>query len=55
MNIYRTVTRWLAAVLVAGTLVAGAVAPTQAATLKTGHPGGSGSMMQPMDTGWNGT
>jgi hypothetical protein len=55
MNSYRTVTRWLAAVMVAGTLVAGAVAPSQAATFKPTHPSGPGSMMHPMDTGWNGT
>jgi len=55
MKEHRTVTRWLAAVMVAGTLVVGAVAPAQAATSKPIHPVGSGSMMRPMDTGWNGT
>ena len=53
MKEHRTVTRWLAAILVAGTLAAGAVAPAQATTIKSGHNGGS--MMRPMDTGWNGT
>ena len=55
MREHRTVTRWLAAVVVAGTLLMGGVAPTQAATVKPFHPVGSGSMMHPNDTGWNGT
>jgi hypothetical protein len=55
MNKHRTVTRWLAAVMVAGTLLVGAVAPTQAATHKPIHPVDSSRMMHPNDTGWNGT
>ncbi|MDX6302826.1 MAG: hypothetical protein QOF53_4040 [Nocardioidaceae bacterium] len=54
MREHRTVTRWLAAVVVAGTLLMGAVAPTQAATVKPFQPVDPGTM-QPNDTGWNGT
>jgi hypothetical protein len=51
MREHRTLARWFAGVLVAGTMVVGAMAPAEAAS--TVHP--TGHTVHTNDTGWNGT
>jgi len=53
MTQHRTLTRWFAAVLVAGTMVVGTMAPAQAAGDLVRHA--PAHLVHPSDTGWNGT
>jgi hypothetical protein len=60
MREHRTAARWFAGLLVAGTIVVGAIAPAQADTGWNGtfvqHPGTHRvTHVHPADTGWNGT
>jgi hypothetical protein len=55
MTQQRTVARWLAGLLVSGTMVAGAVAPAQASIHIVANFHHPGHVMHPADTGWNGT
>ncbi len=50
---HRTLARWSAALMVAGTVLVGVVAPAQAAT--AGSTSHSSGLVRPGDTGWNGT
>jgi hypothetical protein len=52
MREHRTLARWCAGLLVAGTVVMGAMAPAEAASTIT-HP--AGHSVHTNDTGWNGT
>ena len=56
MRQHRTAARWVAGLLVAGTVVLGAIGSVQADTGWNGTAGQVGSYhMRPADTGWNGT